>query len=742
MDKIRYKKTAKNWREALPLGNGFTGVMVYGSSKKERLCFNDGTLWSGYPKDYNSSESLENLEKVRSLIFLGKNSEADALCENKLKGFYSETFLPLGDVLFTFGKTEKNIISRCLDLSTGIHTVQSNGFTSEIFASYPDKVTVYKIKSDKCFSVKIRAKSKLRHSVGTSANELYLYGTAPDYAAPNYLRTELFPIKYNEKKGMAFCLCAQVMTDGTLKSSKHSLKITDATEMTVYFATQTGFNGFDKMPCTDTNTVIKKCKVQLDAVEKNYITLKERHIEDFSRLYKQQSISFNSDTDIPADELLKSVKNGGEEKLLCELLYNYGKYMIISGSRTGGQPLNLQGIWNHAVRPPWSSNYTVNINTQMNYWGASRAGLSECIEPLIQTVYEALKNGRKTAEINYGCQGFACNHNVDIWRKTPPVQGDSNYMFAPLCGVWLANEVYAHYKNGFLNEYMDKIKETVTEAARFANDFLVLYDGQYVVCPSASPENVFISNGKRCKLDFASAFDMGLVKQVFQNALEICDDENLKAEIAEKYEKLYQFKNGENGICEWHKDYETPEKGHRHFSPLYAFYPGKIIGYYGDREKPEWVRRLFHYRTENSQQYIGWSAAWGICLAARLRESETARKIIRSMLSHSVFKNLFCVHPPFYFQIDGNLGFVAGINEMLLTEEKGVVELLPALPENFAESGKVKDMVVNGVKISFEWKNGAVVSVTADKPVKILAEPISENAVIENTVEIIPSLSE
>lgn len=742
MDKIWYKKTARNWREALPLGNGLMGVMVYGSSKKERLCFNDGTLWSGYPKDYNSAESFENLEKVRSLIFEGKNSEADALCEDKLKGFYSETFLPLGDVLLTFGKTDKHILSRSLDLSTGIHTVQSNGFTSELFSSYPDKVTVYQVKADKRFSVKIKAKSKLRHSVGTGANELCLYGTAPDYAAPNYLRTELFPIKYNEKKGMAFCLCAQVFTDGTIINGKHSLQIKNATELTIYFATQTGFHGFDKMPNTDVKAVMQKCKSKLNRVEKNYNKLKKRHIADFSKLYKQQSISFHKDVDMPADALLDSVKNGGDDKSLCELLYNYGKYMIISGSREGGQPLNLQGIWNHAVRPPWSSNYTVNINTQMNYWGASRAGLSECIEPLVQMVYEALQNGRKTAEVNYGCRGFACNHNVDIWRKTPPVQGDANYMFAPLCGVWLANEIYAHYKNGFLSAYQDKIKEIVTESARFANDFLVLHNGQYVVCPSVSPENVFMHNGKKCKLDYASAFDMGLVKQVFRNALEICEDENLKAEITEKQEKLYPFENSANGICEWHKVYDTPEKGHRHFSPLYAFYPAKIIGYYADREKTEWVKQLFHYRTENARQYIGWSAAWGICLAARLRESETAQKIIRSMLSHSVFKNLFCVHPPFYFQIDGNLGFVAGINEMLLTEENGIVELLPALPKNFSESGEVQDMVVNGAKISFAWKNGTVVSVSADKPVRILKKHISDNAAQENTVKLVASLSE
>lgn len=734
MDKIWYKKSAKNWREALPVGNGFSGVMVYGSHKKERLCFNDGTLWSGYPKDYNSAESLENLNKVRRLVFEGKNSEADALCEDKLKGFYSETFLPLGDIVLAFSGTDKNINTRVLDLSTGVHTVESCGCKSEIFSSYPDKITVYKIKSDRRFSVKIKAKSKLHHCVSTENAMLTLYGNAPDYIAPNYLRTELFPVKYNEKKGMAFCLCAQAYTDGYTENKGNFLKITNATELTIYFATATGFNGFDKMPSTDISAVVNRCKAHLRRIEKNYDELKKRHIEDFSRLYNQQSISFGSDTDISTNELIQTVRNGKDEKSLCELLYNYGKYMIISGSRKGGQPLNLQGIWNHSVRPPWSSNYTVNINTQMNYWGASRSGLSECIEPFIQMVYELLETGRKTAKINYGCGGFACNHNVDIWRKTPPVQGDANYMFEPLCGVWLANEIYAHFRNGYLNEYKDKIKEIVTEAAKFANDYLVLHNAYYVICPSASPENVFMNNGKRCKLDYDSAFDMGLVKQAFNNALEISDDENLKSDISEKISRLHPFKNGANGICEWHKYYETPEKGHRHFSPLYAFYPANLIGYYENKEQRQWIQKLFKYRLENSGQHIGWSATWAICIAARLRDSNTAKTVIRNLLCHAVFKNLFCVHPPFYFQIDGNLGFIAGINEMLLTEENGMIELLPALPENFAESGHVQNMSVNGAKISFKWKNGMVTEISADKPILVYDKNIAVNINMNNNI--------
>lgn len=740
MQTIKYTKAAKIWREALPLGNGYMGLMIYGSLKKERLCFNDGTLWSGYPKNYNSKVSLDNLENVRKLIFEGKNAEADALCEEKLTGFYSEAFMPLGEISLKFSGLDKTDYSRSLDLSTAVHTVKSKGCTAEAFSSYPDKISVYRIKTDKPFSVKIKAKSKLKYEVGTEKNNLFLLGNAPDYAAPNYLRTELHPIRYNEKKGMAFCLQAQIQTNGKICRNSNHIKVKNATELTLYFATATGFNSYDEVPETNRNAVKQKCKALLNSVSKDYNTLKTNHIGNYSSLYNNQRISFNCDNDITADALLKSVKNGDDEKALTELLYNYGKYMIISGSRNGGQALNLQGIWNNSVRPPWSSNYTVNINTEMNYWGASRSGLSDCIEPLINMVYETMQNGRKTAKINYGCHGFACNHNVDLWRKTPPVKGDCNYMFSPLCGVWLSNEIYSHYKNGFLEDYTDKIEEIVTESARFACDFLVMHDGKYVICPSASPENVFTHNGKTCKLDYASAFDMGLVRQAFQNALELSDDNELKTEIKEKTPLLYPFKEGKNGICEWHKDYETPEPGHRHFSPLYAFYPANVIGFYSNKNQTEWVRNLFKTRTDNSTQYIGWSAAWAICLSARLREKETAQKVIRSMLCHSVFKNLFCVHPPFYFQIDGNLGFVAGINEMLITEENGIVELIPALPDNFGKSGEVRNMVVNGAKISFKWQNGLVTEIYSDKPVKILNKHLQSELITNENISIEESL--
>lgn len=736
MHKLWYEKPARRWREALPLGNGFAGLMLYGGKRKEKICFNDGTLWSGHPKDYNAAQSQAVLEEVRTLIFNGEQAAADALCEKSMIGNYGEAFMPLGYVTLALHGCGTRNYRRMLELDKGLYTVQCGSAQREAFSSNPDRVSVYHITAEKPFSLTVRTGSKL-HCAVVCDTALNLVGNAPDYAAPNYLRTKRRPIRYDEGKGMAFCLRTELDTDGAVLYKRNKVLVQHATTVTLYFVTATGFLGFANAPDTSRENVLAQCKKALAGVSKDYALLKKRHIRDFSDLYTRQSIDFGTHSALPTDKLLQQLKTNETGFVpLCELFYNYGKYMLISGSRKGGQPLNLQGIWNDSIRPPWSSNYTVNINTEMNYWGASRAGLSDCIEPLVQMVYETMQNGQKTAAVNYGCQGFACNHNVDIWRKTAPVRGNANYMFAPLCGVWLANELYTHYQNGYLQAYQDKIAEIVTEAARFADAFLVLHDGQYVICPSPSPENTFTHKGKACKLDYASAFDMGLVRQVFQNALEISDDDQFKTRIREKLALLYPFQSGSNGICEWHCDYTTPEPGHRHFSPLYAFYPGNVIGYTAHPEQRAWVEKLFRYRLANSGQHIGWSAAWAICLAGRLRVPEIANKVLHDLLRHAVFQNLFCVHPPFYFQIDGNLGFVAGLNELLLTEENDVLTLLPALLDCFSAQGRVQNMVVRGAKISFCWKDGVVTSLHSDHPVTVSRLHLAEDVKVDETIQL------
>lgn len=734
MQKLWYTSPARLWREALPIGNGYTAAMLFGGKRTEKIAFNDATLWSGYPKDYNDPTSLAYLQEVRELIFAGKQKAAEELAQKKLCGFYSESFLPLGDLKLTFCRLATGNYRRELDLQNAVYTVQTAGVRREAFASTPDRVVVYRITADRPFNVTLSAKSKL-HSAVSVDEGLNLTGNAPDYVAPNYLRTQRHPVHYEEGKGMAFALRCEADTDGHMHFGSKKIRITGAKQVTLYCTTATGFNGYREMPDTSRRNVLQKCRKALAALTREYEPMKQRHIADYQTLWNRQSISFSEESPLPTDQLLANAKGGSASAALCELLYNYGKYMIIAGSRPGGEPLNLQGQWNSSVRPPWSSNYTVNINTQMNYWGAGRAHLTECIEPLVRMVYETMCNGRETARINYGCGGFACNHNVDLWRKTPPVQGTCNYMLAPLCGVWLANEVFRHYQNGGLADYADKIEEIAEEAARFASEYLILHDGYYVICPSTSPENEFRGGDGVSGLDYASAFDMGLVRQSFKNYLSLERDDALSKDIREKLPKLYPFGKGSTGILEWHADFETPEKGHRHFSPLYAFYPGNLIGYHSDPEKTGWISDLFHFRLQNSGQHIGWSAAWAISLSARLHDAQTAKKVIDGMLANSVFKNLFCVHPPFLFQIDGNLGFVAGINETLVYEENGILDLLPAAPDIF-KNGSVRGMFVNGASVSFAWTNGVVTAIESDREITVRRDRISPDAVLSDTVHL------
>lgn len=735
MNRLRYTRPAVRWNRALPLGNGHIGVMAYGGQKTEILEFNHCTLWSGYPKDQTNKESAVYLDKVRELIYSGKNREADILTMQKLSGGYSESFLPLGKLTIRFSHRNFNNYIRELDIESAVHTVKYHGAIREYFVSFPDKIAVCRLQSDSPFSITVNAESSLKSETVTD-DGLNLTGNAPDHVVPDYIFNEKKPIKYNENNGMAFCLRIEADSDGDFEYIAGSLTVRDATFVTLYIAAETGFISWDEMPLTDRNTLINKCRHRLKIIDRDYGRLKARHIEDYSALYHRQSFSLDATSDLPTDKLIKQARRGKASKALIELYYNYGKYLMISGSREGGQALTLQGLWNNLMRPPWSSNYTLNINTQMNYWAATACNLGDSIAPYVDLAYEIMLSGRKTAQINYNGKGFACNHNSDLWRKTTPVQGSPSYMFSPLLGAWLANELYSHYIRGGLNEYRDRIFQITKEAAEFVSAYLTEYGGHLVVCPSASPEAEFYHDGRRCSLDMASAFDMGIVRQLFHNYLQINSKDSLAKEIMEQIPRLYPFGEGKTGLLEWHNDFKIAEKGHRHFSPLYAFYPANVIRYYKDWGQRERVRRLFEYRTAHSRQFIGWNAAWAICLAARLHDNKKAAEILRNMLKHSVFDNLFGMHPPRKFQIDGNLGVLAGINEMLFYEEEGIIELLPALPDNW-ESGEVKGILVKGGEISFKWRESKVISVNSTvKHLKILNRNLSDH-LKANNIEVI-----
>lgn len=735
MNKLWYKKQAALWNEALPIGNGRTGVMIFGGRKKETLCFNDVTLWSGYPQNQNNPKSLERLTQVRELIFAGKTDEANDIIDNEMYGGYSHAYMPLGDIKIYFGSKSTCGYKRELDIDNAVHTVSTKCETRTAFASNPDDVVVYRMTAKEKTDAVISATSKLHHKSVVKDGILCLCGSAPDLAQPSYLGKIPNAVMYDQGKAMAFCLAVKIITDGKVSDNGKKITIKKAKNITILATTKTGFLGYDKMPETSREKVCEQCVDALNKTETDYDTLLARHIADYKSIFDRQRFSIGGTNEDCTVNLLKTAKAGKPDPKLVELFYNFGKYLMIAGSRKGGQPLNLQGIWNARVRPPWSSNYTVNINTEMNYWPATSSNMAECAEPLVNMVYELMQQGRETARVNYGCKGACCNHNSDLWRKTSPVRGDSCYMFAPLCGAWLVNEVYTHYKNGGLDEYKDKIFYSVKASAEFINDYLVEHNGEYVIAPSTSPENEYTFNGRAVAVDYACAFDMAVAKHGLLAYLDFEPEGQLADEIREKLAKLRPYKRDKYGIMEWSQERELHEPGHRHFSPLYALYPSNTIKYYENETEREWVRELYHFRKQNWERYIGWSAAWAICLAGTLHEPDTAQEIIANMLTYSVFSNLFDTHPPFLFQIDGNFGFVAGVNSLLLYSENGQAELLPALPPDW-KNGEIKNIVTGGVQLSFKWENGKVISVCADKPITLMNLNLAENCEIGANVTI------
>lgn len=738
MEILRFTTKARKWTEALPLGNGKTGIMLYGNTPKDNIFVNDTSLWSGYPKDRNNPDSKVFLDKVRQLIFDKKYFAAEKLCMEKMRGDYSEAFLPLGKIVINYNGLSNEIVTRQLDLSSAIFTGKGKEYLIECFANHPKKVVCYKFAGIDKINAEIKLTSKIKNRVEV-ADGISLVGQAPDYVAPNYDKSNMHPVIYKEKKGMAFALRVEAVCNGRLEYTSRSIKIHNASEFTLFFTTATGFESFDRMPSVDIERAEAECRNVLTAAGKDYEELKTEHIKDYRAIYEKNSFSLYSDANAAVSSLLDTARKGAADNGLIELMYNYGKYLLIASSRKGSQAANLQGIWNKDLRPAWSSNYTVNINTQMNYWHLTKSNLMECAEPFINLVYEVMLNGKATAAVNYGCRGFCCNHNVDIWRKTSPVKGTVNYMYAPLCGAWLANEAFGHFKNGRLTDYADKVKEITVEAVKFVNDYLIEYDGRYVICPSTSPEAMFFTGGKRSGISMATAFDMSVVKQLFVNYLSLEIDGDLTDEIKNKLDKLYPLKSGNSGVREFFDDAEITEKGHRHFSPLYAAYPGNTVKYYKDKEQIEWIKKLFGIRIAGSKNHIGWSACWAICLAAGLHDSKQAETIINSFFKNSVFNNLFDAHYPDIFQIDGNFGFVAAINETLVYYENGIAELLPAILKGW-ERGSVNGYVIDGKVICFSWENGKVVSIESDSPIKVLNKNLAALVQKSANVQIVENM--
>ncbi len=731
---LYYKKPAREWTEALPLGNGSIGAMIYGKAQKETVSLNYDQLWTGYPKTYQHMCSYDSFVKARELALDGKLVEAQKLLEKDFEGLNSEAYMPFGDIEIECHKGFVKNYSRKLDISTAIHTVEYEKsdvkYTRTSFVSFPDKAFVMKIEANKNGAVEftLKMKSPLKNTVFSADNLLILDGICPSVSPSN---EDVIPkeeyIQYSDdeaKKGMSFRGAVKVKSDGNVAYYSDSVTVSGATTAYVYFTCESSFNGFDKHPNLEGKEYKNACLTMLNSVaEKDFDTVIAAHIADYKSFYDRVCLDLgtNNKENVSTDKRLAQFHNSKNDIGLYGLLFNFGRYLTIAGSRDGTQAMNLQGIWNHRVRPPWSSNYTVNINTEMNYFPTLMVDMPEMHLPLIEFVKEMSVTGEKTAKEIYHARGFTGHHNIDIWRMTTPVQGNSQWSFWPMSSGWLCRHLYEHYEYTLDKDYLRNTAYPVLKkAAEFYLDLLVPdKDGYLILAPSTSPENDFYVGKDECSVSQTSTMTMSIIKELFGNCLkaseilgESCD--TIK-DIADKLPKLLPFKVGSKGdLLEWYNEEEWTEPHHRHISHLYALHPARLINHEDTPDLIEACRKTLEYRGDAG---TGWSLGWKINFWARMWDGNHAMQLIdmqlrpvdnRYYISYKggggTYPNMFDAHPP--FQIDGNFGAVSGIAEMLMQSTEDTIYLLPALPEKWA-NGSIKGLRAKGnIKVDISWKDG------------------------------------